>query len=349
VPEAVRRAARRADELMAQQNAASEAPSETPEPPEPLPTPRPDQRPEPRPEPHPQPPPEPRPEPPTPEEQAARGFNEWEQRYRTLQGKYDSEIAGLRSQVTSLERLLSTLQAPAPQPQPRIAPPPLEFSQEDKDLYGEDLLQAMARTAEARSRPYIDALEAKLARLEGGQNNLAGQQLQDRVFDALDQDPELAGRWRPLNTSREFSLWLSQIDEMSGLSRNDMLQHAYANGDAIRTGRFFKRYMAEHTVPPPPQSTHTAAAPAYQPPRNGSGNGHAATTGMAQLEDFASPGRAAGRSQGSNGAPQTRIWSRPEITAFYRDRTTGRYRGREEESNRLEADIIAAAREGRIQ
>ena len=28
-----------------------------------------------------------------------------------------------------------------------------------------------------------------------------------------------------------------------------MLQHAYSNGDAIRTGRFFKKYMAEHTVP----------------------------------------------------------------------------------------------------
>lgn len=331
MPEAVRRAAARAEELMAAQNGGRE---EHPAPQEAPPAPPPPEEQEETP-----PPPPPQPEQPARQDAAA----EWEQRYRTLQGKYDTEISGLRGQVAGLERLLATMQAPpaqqAPEPAQRA---PVEFSQEDKDLYGEDLLDAMARTAEARYAPIIQRLEQQIQQLQGGQQNLGAQRLQDQVFDALDQDPELNGRWRPINTSQDFMRWLQQLDDFSGVSRFDMLQHAYQSGDAMRTARFFKKYMAEHTSSLPAAPPPAAPAPA---PR---GNGHAAPPNGPRLENFAAPGRANGTGQGGNGAPQTRIWSRPQITAFYRDRTSGKFRGREEESERLEQDIIAAAREGRI-
>jgi hypothetical protein len=281
--------------------------------------------------------------PPTPPHASA---DNWEQRYRTLQGKYDSETAGLRAQVQGMERLLATMQAPpaAPAAAPPAPPGPMTFEQGDIDLYGEDFLQAAARAASARYEPIIAELNGKIARLEGGQQNLSNQNIQDRVFDALDKDPELAG-WRGVNTDPEFIRWLQGVDEYSGVSRNTMLQHAYANGDAMRTGRFFRKYMAEHTVPPPPPAqpqTGNGVRP------NGSGNGHYASAGT-RLEDLVVPGRAAGGSGGSDGAPQPRIWSRPEITRFYRDRTDGRYRGREAEGDALERDILQAAQEGRIQ
>jgi hypothetical protein len=227
----------------------------------------------------------------------------------------------------------------------------VRYNEEDVNLFGEDLLGAATRAAEARYSPIISQLQNELQQLRGNTQHLAGQQLQNTVFDALDQDPELNGRWRHLNTDRNFLTWLQSVDEYAGVTRNEMLQNAYANGDSTRTGRFFKRFLAEHTNPsqgagngyaPPagqprfnPQPTQTPVAPVVP--------------STPRLEDFAAPGRAAGPGSGGNGAQPTRIWSRPEITGFYRDRTAGRFRGREDESARLEADIIAAAREGRIQ
>jgi hypothetical protein len=278
-----------------------------------------------------------------PPEPVVRSQTDWEQRYRTLQGKYDTEIAGLRAQVAGMERLLATMQHPPPEITPPAQLAPRGFDQGDIDLYGEDFLQAAARAAAAHYEPVIARLEDTIRRLEGGQNNLQSQTTRDRVFDALDKDPELTG-WQQINTSPEFMNWLQGIDEYAGVPRNQMLQHAYSNGDAIRTGRFFKKYMAEHTVPRTP-TTGSQTGQRLRPPPGG--NGHAASAGT-RLEDLVVPGRAAGGSGGSDGAPQPRIWSRPEISRFYRDRTEGRYRGREQESELLERDILAAASEGRV-
>jgi hypothetical protein len=276
----------------------------------------------------------------------ARHTTDWEQRYRTLQGKYDAETSGLRAQVASMERLLATMQSPAPQSQVPQTPPPAgsaaTFNQEDIDLYGEDFLQAAARAAAARYEPMIARLENTIQRLEGGQQNISAMQIRDQVFEALDKDPELDG-WREINTNPEFINWLQGQDEYAGVPRNQMLQHAYSNGDAIRTGRFFKKYMAEHTVP----QTYAAPQTGRTPRPNSNGNGRA-TAARTRLEDLVVPGRAAGGSGGSDGAPQPRFWSRPEISRFYRDRTEGRYKGREQEGEALERDILAAASEGRV-
>lgn len=331
LPDAVRRAAARANELVARQGAPAADGSDSPPEPSLPPSEQPptSEPPPPAPEPEPEPPPQ---------------TAEWEQRYRTLQGKYDTEISGLRGQVAGLERLLSTIQASPQQPPAPQPGAPVHYNDDDVQLFGEDLLQAATRAAEARYHSTISELQNKIARLEGGQQQFAGQRLQDQVFDTLDRDPELVGRWDKINTSPDFHAWLQQVDEYAGVTRFEMLQHAYLNGDAVRTGRFFKKYMAEHTVQPPTATpSQTVPAPA---PRQ---NGHAAPAGSPRLEDFAAPGRAAGSGQSGNGAPPPRIWSRPEITAFYRDRTDGRYRGREAEAERLEQDLFAANREGRIQ
>ena len=326
VPEQVRRQAARSEELQRELAAGAEPPTEAAPPDGGSPTGT-----------EPAAPPAPAPAP-TP--QSA----DWEQRYRTLQGKYDSETAGLRAQVAGMERLLATMQHP-PAPPPPAAPPatPAGFDAGDVELYGEDFLQAAARAAAAQYQPKIAQLEDTIRQLQGGQSNVSSQLLRDRVFDTLDKDPELAG-WQQINTSPEFIAWLQGLDEYSGLSRNDMLQHAYSNGDAVRTGRFFKKYMAEHTVQSPPAAPQTGRQP--RPPTGG--NGYAAPASGVRLESLVVPGRAAGGSGGSDGAPQPRIWSRPEISRFYRDRTDGKFKGREQESDALERDILAATTEGRV-
>jgi hypothetical protein len=282
---------------------------------------------------------------PQPESQPTQ-TDDWQQRYRTLQGKYDAEVGAMRGQIGSMERLLATMQHPPAQQQAAPSSPsaPVQFNEADVELYGEDLLEAASRAAEAK----LEARYGKtIQNLQQHVQQLSGRQEEDRVFRELDSDPELAGRWRNLNTNPQFIEWLQSVDEMAGVSRNTMLQHAYANGDAMRTGRFFKKFMAEHTAPPPTATAPQTSQPTrYQPNGGGNGYGNGAAGGL-RLEDMAAPGRAAGSGAG-NGAPSPRLWSRPDITAFYRARTMGKFKGREAEAEQLEADLLKAGDEGRL-
>jgi hypothetical protein len=267
----------------------------------------------------------------------------WEQRYRTLQGKYDREIPNLQAQVTSLERLIGSMRdAPAAQPLPPPAPapaPPSLIPQEDIESYGPELIEASRRWAAAEYNERMSSLQAKIDRLEGAQTQLTEAQVRDRVKDQLNADPELRGRWEQLNTDQGFLNWLQEIDPLAGRSRYEMLQQAYVGGDAVRTGMFFKAYIAGHTVSAPPPYSPQTAMP---------GNGQTQAGGR-RLDEWASPGRAAGSSLPGNGATaERRVWTNREISQFYRERTDGKWRHREAEAYQLEADILAAGREGRV-
>lgn len=269
---------------------------------------------------------------------AAEPVVEWEQRYRTLQGKYDSELPQLRGQVASLERLIANMQPMSREPTPvpahtngaataTIIPP------EDVEAYGEELITAARGWARAELQPRIDALEQKFGQLEGGQREIQTLTAQQRVQMALDADPALSGKWRQLNNDPDFIAWTQQVDPFSGQVRQNLLGDAYARGDAARTGRFFTTYLAEHTA------VAVAALPAVHTPGSGAGR--------PTLEDMAAPGRATGQVAG--GAPvEKRIWTNRDIQAFYRDRAAGRWAGREQEAARMEQDLFAAMPEGRV-
>ena len=65
------------------------------------------------------------------------------------------------------------------------------------------------------------------------------------------------------------------------------------------------------------------------------------------LDNYIAPGT--GRSGGDASAPKDkRIWSHADVGSFYADVQKGRYKTRPDDKARIEADIIAATREGRI-
>lgn len=265
---------------------------------------------------------------------------DWEQRYRTLQGKYDSEIPRLTGQVESLQQIISGMQERRPEPTPAPAAPPAQENttvvvpQEDVETYGEELVSASRRWARAEVAKEIADLRNEITQLRGAQQQTAQMTTQEHVLNALDNDPSLTGKWRQVNEDPQFIAWLNQVDPFTGQQRKVLLRDAFSRGDVNRTGAFFKAYLAEHTAvtqDPPP-------APPI-PPEPGAGR--------PSLEDLAAPGRASGPAPA--GAPaEKRIWSNQDISAFYRDVRRGVYEGREAEKLRLEQDIFAATTEGRI-
>lgn len=272
-----------------------------------------------------------------------------EQRYMTLQGKYNAETATQRrqietmqSQVEGLQRLIATMQtapaAAAPTPEmssanTTVVPPT------DIEAFGDDLIAATRRWATIEIGPALQRLEERLARLERGQHDVGQRTTRQAVLIALDADPVIGTTWRVINEDPQFLAWLDTIEPLSGQTRKLMLGQAFANGDASRTSAFFRRYADEHTAAnhtPPATPPHTPPAPPAP-----------AGAGRPSLADLAVPGRLNGPAP--DGAPAgKRVWTPPEITAFYRDRMQGKYEGREAEALRLEADLIAATTEGRI-
>lgn len=268
---------------------------------------------------------------------------DWEKRYRTLQGKYDAEIPQLRGELGSLQRLIANMQhqpappAAAPTPATTVPVAAATISPEDIETYGEDLVVSARRWAAAEVQPHLDAMAAQIAELRGGQQTIHTETVQQRVHTALDADPDLAGRWRDVNNDPLFISWLTEEDPFAGSQRIVLLRQAYANGDAVRTARFFKTYLAEQTAVSDPPAALTS-----QTPQTG------VASGRPSLEDLAAPGRT-NTAPAPSGAPaEKRVWTKPQITAFYRDAANGKYAGREAERIRIETDIFAATTEGRI-
>lgn len=337
MPDAVRRAAARAQELAQQIATENEleaavvggTPQDAPEPPPA------DQRPQ---------------APPEPPQTAPA--DDWQNRYRTLQGKYDHEIPQLRSHIQQLESLIATMrQAPAQPAPPSAAAEPaadIEIPDEDYTTYGPDFVDSARRWARAEVQRDLMRQQQQIDELRSYASQTTGDRLKDRVRAELDRDPELAGRWQQLDTDAGFNAWLGDIDQFSGARRLDLLREAYAGGDAVRTGRFFKAYLHEHTdhsrnaAEPPAQTPYSAA-----PRTNGNGGYSGNGAGPVDLSAYAAPGRASNATPGP-GAPERRLWTNRDIQSFYEGRLKGRYKGREQEADRLERDILLAAQEGRI-
>lgn len=273
--------------------------------------------------------------------------NEWEQKYRTLQGKYDSEIPGLRSQVNGLQQVLASLETRSPpqpaKPDPALAATTVVVPPKDVEEYGQELIDAVRRWARAEVQPLVDAVKAQIEglgtnfqKVELSAKETAVFNAREHVKAALRADPALGSVWESTNKEPGFIAWVQSADPFSGQIRQPLLQGAFDSGQVDRVKAFFNAYLSEHTAQQVPVQD-----PAHTPPQDQG-------AGRPRLEDFAAPGRGSATPPAIGAPQEKRIWSQTEIAAFYRNVNRGMYAGRDAEKLRTEQDIIAAATEGRI-
>jgi hypothetical protein len=266
----------------------------------------------------------------------AQPQTDWEQRYNTLQGKYNTELPELRGQLRSMQDMLATIQSqrapettferPRPSQLPEAAIP-----QEDIESYGEDLINGVQRWSEAKITPKMAELERRLAMVEGGNQQLQSYTAQQSVDQALNR---VVPDCDVINHDPNFIQWLSQVDMLSGQTRKSMIDHAYSSGDANRTIAFFRAYKNEQTV-----TGQTPGTQSFQTDNSAE---------RLPLAELAVPGRGTSVPSPAPGAPERRIWTASQVNAFYRSKQRGQWAGREAEADRVERDIIAAPAEGRF-
>ena len=271
---------------------------------------------------------------------------DWEQKYRSLEGRFNIQVQELRAarenaahipqlqaQIADLRvKLEAATRAPSPTPAPATLDP------KDVETWGEDLLSAARRSARAELQPEVEALRRQIEQLtqttKTQQQQVQATTVEQNRRNVDAQLPTLVGAdWNDTNNDPGFLAWLQERDIISGAVRMPMLINAYNSGDATRVAAIFNTWRSQHT-----ERTSTGAAPAQTP----------TGAGTIPLETFAAPG--AGRAAPtSNGAAPTDVYvTQKEITQFYSDVAKDKYRNNPAGKARREAEIFAAIAGGRV-
>jgi hypothetical protein len=260
----------------------------------------------------------------------------WEQKYHTLKGMFDAEVPRLNDAVRQLQQQLNAIAAEnqqlktaAPAPAP-AAPTPLVTDQ-DRESFGADLVGLIERATTQATTQVRTELGGEIQRLKAENTQLksqVGSVSQQTAANTHDSFIERLGQRVPnlatVNVDPGFLSWLQQVDPIYGIPRQMALDNAASKFDVIRAAAIFDAYLATVT-PPAPNVSNT-------PPAN-------------ELERQVTPPR----SRNTPPPPQEvkRAWTSAGINQFYADVRRGVYT--EEQAAQLEAEIYAAAAEGRVQ
>lgn len=259
------------------------------------------------------------------------------QRWRSLQGSYNATVrqkSELEQRVQQMEQLLATLSqsqsAASTQPEPEAALVRYVTDQE-ADEYGESI-DVMRKV----SREELVPVAQRLAQIEG-----ILQQMQATVVpqvQAVSQRQQMTAEqqfwsdltnyvpdWREVNDNEGFQSWLLETDPLTGVNRQTYLEDAQRSLDAHRVSAFFRAWLESTGQATVAQSTPKPAA---------------------ELERQVAPGRSRGTGAAATRQPKT--YTPDDIKKFFDEVRSGKYKGREQERDRIERDIFAAQRENRI-
>ena len=272
-----------------------------------------------------------------PQEQVESGDQEpkqddWQQKYRSLQGMYNADVPRLNaenrdlsSRVAQLEGLLSTMQEPAQQT-PAVAEKLI--TDDDVKEYG-DSIAVMRKAAREEVAQEIAQLRQQVGQLQGVLPQVQQVQAQQKKSGEQTFWNTIASEvpnWSDINNDPDFQSWLLAIDPLTGISRQTYLEDAQKNLDASRVVNFFRTWEGENG------KTNTAQVDR--------------TAQQSQLQKQVAPGRS--RNNGVKASGQNRTYTPNDIQEFYADVRKGKYKGRDDERGRIERDIFAAQQEGRI-
>lgn len=241
--------------------------------------------------------------------------DKWEHRYKVIEGKYRAEVPRmaaenkeLRSQMAELAAQIESLKSQA-----EANKAPL-ITDADKEKYGEDLLDVIQRATQQATT----AKDAEIADLKRRMEQVVTTTAKTTEASFYDRLNTLAPNWVTLNSDERFLSWLDEYDELTGRSRQDLLEMAEQERDAERVARFFTKFESMQSgntnVPPPPVNREKHQVP---------------------------------DSRNTNTAPPAkRYFTRKEISDFYAACRSGRISSKDMVA--MEAEIHAASVEGRV-
>lgn len=245
----------------------------------------------------------------------------WQHRFQVLQGKYNGELPALRQENEQLKQQIADKDRLIHEQEQKASVTDSSGITDEqlahfKKEYGEDLVTFIERMTQPKATEPADTgntqeLQQRVDRLEADKQEDA----EARFWVNLEQ---AVPDFRQVNSDKAFLQFLNQFDPQTGKQYQQALSDAQQSLDAKGVADVFKLYLNQ--------------AAQNQPQKR--------AVPDEQVEPRTTKAAPTPSSQGG------KLWTGDEISQFYRDKTAGRYSA--DEAQRLEADIFAAQREGRV-
>ncbi len=265
--------------------------------------------------------------------QKAQGVEDgdWKQRYFSLQGKYKAEVPLLQNQNRELQKALGELQEQVRKLSQEQSDKAFDADLEKFTEYGDEFAE-LAKTLK-QMQEENSSLKQIVAQLQGDFSSGFQQQTQTDYDLYLGQVKtklvEMGTNYETINYDPGFLAYLQEKPQGAEHTRHELLLDAEQRLDLYTTISIFKDYLqtTKTNSQSHDQSREDKPKPNIQPPPVNTG---------ADNE--------------TQGGTKGKIWTREEISQFYRDKTAGVYRGEKgrEKAAAIEADIFAAQTQGRI-
>jgi hypothetical protein len=210
------------------------------------------------------------------------------------------------------------------------------------DEYGQELMDIVGRRAAEVYEPILQQVMGELQQVKrqvGGVQNSVVYDARVKMYDDLARE---VPNWDQINNSPQFAQWLDQIDPISRKQRREFLNIAHNSNLTGQVVDIFRSFLS--TLAPSNPAGNGSV------PGNGAGgysqSGSVASTPQLDLLALAAPGRA--KTGQTSVPPEKPIFNATDVSQFYRDKTAGRYAGRDAEADAIERALIEAGRENRI-
>lgn len=267
---------------------------------------------------------------PTVQAPAPAPSDDWQHRFKTLQGMYNADAARFQATLKQYESQINGLvqkveavsQAATKANEPPKGP---KADPQDEARFGEDTVEMVTRYASRAFEQmreefgsYAASLDARLKALEDkvlGVSERTAKTMEEMFYQSLgDQVPD----WRQINEMDSWLNWLGREDEVYGMTRQQALDNAHAALNANRVAAVFKKFKDDVLAKQP------------------------------TLENQVAPAAGAASAPPPPSAAAPRVITQKAVQDFYLALAKGRYRGKEAEAERLKQEIDRAAAEGRI-
>ena len=263
---------------------------------------------------------EPKPEPTEP----AIAEETWQSRYIALKGKYDAEVPRLHADVREFKAQLESLRkAVETKPVETKKPAVAEKLVTDADVqaFGEDLIEVqrkVAREVAAEFRGELDAMRAENEQLRE-QLTTTGSQVSEASFEQ--RLYRMVPDFQDVNADPRWINWLNEVDPLLRAPRKSVAQEAFNRADAEAVAHYVGMFKSSIAPVEPVNDKAAELEKQIQPKRS------AATAPVSQ---------------------QAKTYTDSQIQKMFQKSVELSSRGQRDEAMKLEAEIDAAYREGRV-
>lgn len=248
----------------------------------------------------------------------------WQQKYRTLKGMYDAEVPRLHAQVKDLTKRLDAIQNAKPEPKTEPKAPLKLVTDAEVREFGADLIEVQRKVAQEVAQEFkndIDNLKTENQKLRE-QLDSTGAQISESSFDQ--RLHRLVPHFDDVNRDPRWISWLNEIDPILRGPRMAVAQQAYNTGDAQAVADYVKLFEA------------TLAATTKSN-----------TSDKRKQEQELQVQPAKNNSQ-SNTQAAAKVYTNAQIEGMFKRVTELYTRGDSTAATKLEAEIDAAFRDGRV-